>query len=258
MKLWLRGLLLFPVLFLAVARPSLALQTITFASLDGLEITADLYAPHPDKATPFIVLFHQAGWSRGEYEEIAPWLNRLGFNCLAVDLRSGHEINDVPNLTAQRAEKAGKGTTYLDARKDLVAALEYARAKLTTGQVIAWGSSYSAGLVLEIAGVQPDLADGVLAFSPGEYFVRLGRTEDWVRRAAVNIKVPVFITSARSERGNWQPIYAAIKAPKASYVPNSKGNHGSRALWGRFDDSQGYRQAVVEFLVRYLGGHEPK
>jgi len=227
-------------------------QTVTFASLDGLEITADLYAPHPDKTTPFIVLFHQAGWSRGEYEEIAPWLNGLGFNCLAIDQRSGHEVNDVPNLTARRAEKAGKGTTYLDARKDMVAALKYARAHLARGRVIAWGSSYSAGLVLEIAGSQPGLMDGVLAFSPGEYFARFGRNGDWVARSARKITVPVFITSARSERDNWQPIYDAIKGPKASYVPNTKGNHGSRALWKKFDDSQGYRQAVSHFLQRFL------
>ncbi len=243
---------------LVSASAALAAGTITFPSSDGLQITADLYAPHVDKATPVIVLFHQAGWSRGEYREIAPWLNRMGYNCLAVDQRSGHEVNDVPNATAARAEKAGKGTTYLDARRDMIAALKYARAKLTTGKVIAWGSSYSAGLVLEIAGSHPGLCDGVLAFSPGEYFAKLGKAGDWVARAAGKITVPVFITSARSERENWQPIYAAVKAPKASYVPNTKGNHGSRALWAKFDDSDGYRQAVAGFLIRYLGGHEPQ
>ncbi len=243
---------------LVFASAAFALQTITFPSLDGLEITADLYAPHRDKAAPVIVLFHQAGWSRGEYREIAPWLNRMGYNCLAVDQRSGHEVNDVPNATAARAEKAGKSTTYLDARKDMIAALKYAQKNLTTGRVIGWGSSYSAGLILEIAGRQPDLMDGVLAFSPGEYFARFGRSEDWVRSAVGNIEAPVFITSARSEKGNWQAIYDAIPGPKASYIPNTKGNHGSRALWKKFDDSAGYRDAVAEFLVRYLGGRKAK
>lgn len=236
--------------------PALAGQarTITFPAPDGLEITADLYAPHPDKATPLIVLFHQAGWSRGEYRELAPWLNKLGFNCLAVDQRSGHEVNDTPNATAARAKAAGKGVTYVDAEQDLIAALKYARTNLATGKVIAWGSSYSAGLVLVVAGEHPELVDGVLSFSPGEYFSDLGKPDDWVTKAAAGIKAPVFITSARSERGNWQPIYAAIKSAKASFVPNTKGNHGSRALWGKFDDSTGYRDAVGAFLEKYFGG----
>lgn len=69
-------------------------KTITFPSKDGLTLTADLYIMH-DKSAPFIVLFHQARWSRGEYEEIAPRLNMMGFNCMAVDLRSGGQVNGV-------------------------------------------------------------------------------------------------------------------------------------------------------------------
>ena len=228
-------------------------KTITFPSLDGLEITADLYAPRANKATPLIVLFHQAGWSRGEYRELAPWLNQHGFNCLAIDQRSGHEVNDTPNATATRAKATGKGTSYIDAQQDLVAALKYARANLATGPVIAWGSSYSAGLVLVVAGTHPELVDGVLSFSPGEYFADLGRPDNWVTKAAAGIKAPVFITSARSERENWQGIYAAIRSAKASFVPNTKGNHGSRALWARFVDSAGYREAVEIFLKRFEG-----
>ncbi len=246
---------LFVLAFLLLAgTQAVATETITFASLDGLQITADLYAPHAARDTPLIVLFHQAGWSRGEYRELAPWLNKNGFNCLAVDQRSGHEVNDVPNATAAGAKAAGKGTTYLDAEQDLIAALKYAHANLTRGQVIAWGSSYSAALVLVVAGEHPNLVDGVLSFSPGEYFEKLGQDTHWVSKAAAGIKAPVFMTSARSERGNWKPIYAAIKAPKASYVPNTMGNHGSRALWSKFDDHQGYRDAVEEFLQGLITG----
>ena len=38
-------------------------ETITFKSDDGLTITADLYLEHETKA-PFIILYHQAGYSR--------------------------------------------------------------------------------------------------------------------------------------------------------------------------------------------------
>ena len=37
----------------------------------------------------FIVMFHQAGWSRGEYREIAPKLVAKGYRVLAVDQRAG-------------------------------------------------------------------------------------------------------------------------------------------------------------------------
>ena len=46
-----------------------AFKKIVFNSEDGLEITADLYLKN-DESTPFIVLCHQAGGSRGEYQEI--------------------------------------------------------------------------------------------------------------------------------------------------------------------------------------------
>jgi dienelactone hydrolase len=62
---------------------------VSFHAEDGLKITADLYLI--DFSEPFILLFHQAESSRGEYNDIAPRLNKLGYNCLAVDLRSGQK-----------------------------------------------------------------------------------------------------------------------------------------------------------------------
>lgn len=222
---------------------------VEFASEDGLAITADVYIADEDRKTPFIVLFHQARWSRGEYLEIAPRLNDLGFNCMAVDLRSGGSVNGVDNESAARANAIGSGTTYVDALPDVEAALRYARVHDAQGLLIAWGSSYSASLVLKAAGDQPELVDGVLAFAPGEYFMKQGKSSDWIARSAKNIDDPIFITSARSEKEAWFPIFEAIPSKdKAFYLPSSEGNHGSRALWGQFPDSDGYWEAVEEFL----------
>lgn len=222
---------------------------LTFPSKDGLEITADLYPAGSDDTGPFIVLFHQAGWSRGEYLEIAPRLNELGFGCLAVDLRSGKGVNGVANETASRAAAAGKETRYVDALPDVEAALEYAREHRARGPVIAWGSSYSASLVLKVAGDRPALVDGAVAFAPGEYFVEQGKPATWIQSSAAQIRAPVFITSARRETQAWSAILEAIPSPKkVAYVPDTAGNHGSRALWSRFDDSEGYWKAVTAFL----------
>ena len=225
--------------------------TITYPSKDGLPIVADIYITNEDKSTLFIVLFHQAGWSRGEYLEIAPELNRLGFNCMAVDLRSGNKVNGVTNQTAKEAKKEGKGTTYVDTIQDIEASLEYARENYTSDKLIAWGSSYSAALVLKVAGDNPKLVDGVMSFAPGEYFAKLGKSPTWVQESAKNITVPVFITSARDEKNRWSDIYDAIPSKnKTSYVPVTKGNHGSRTLWKKFNDNQGYWDAVTQFLKK--------
>jgi len=134
--------------FLGVAQD---VQTITFESKDGLELTADLYMPNEKKA-PFIILFHQARWSRGEYKEIAPKLTILGFNCLAVDLRSGGEVNNVRNESSISAQKAMKPTKYVDAYTDIEAAVNYVERFYAEGKIIIWGSSYSSALVLKYAG----------------------------------------------------------------------------------------------------------
>ncbi len=41
-------------------------KTISFKSNDGVQVTADLYMAHKSDA-PFIILFHKASYSRGEY-----------------------------------------------------------------------------------------------------------------------------------------------------------------------------------------------
>ncbi|MBI4881858.1 MAG: alpha/beta hydrolase [Planctomycetes bacterium] len=228
-------------------------REITFASKDGLEIGADLYLKHADEHTPFIVLFHQARSSRGEYREIAERLNELGFNCLAIDQRSGGAMNEVANETAERAREGGKEPSYLEAEQDLIAALEHARAVYAKGKVLAWGSSYSASLALRVAAEQPKLVDGLLCFAPGEYFERLGKPADWIQAAAKSVECPVFVTSARSEAESWKAIFDALKtADKTSFLPETEGNHGSKALWQEFEDSAGYWKAVEAFLGRFL------
>ena len=99
-----------------------------------------------------IVLFRQAGWSQGKYREIGPRLNRLGFNCMAVDQRSGHRVNGVENETAKQAKAADKRTGYMDALPDIDAAIKYTRQHHAADKIIIWGSSYSASLVLKLAG----------------------------------------------------------------------------------------------------------
>ncbi len=246
----LKQTLIFIFIFISLLMAEEQPQTITFYAEDSLKITADLYMQHEDKTTPFIILFHQAGWSRGEYMETAPKLNALGFNCMAVDQRSGGSVNEIKNETAKRAKAQETGTDYVDAYPDMTDAIEFAKVNYADGKLIIWGSSYSGALVLHIAGQRKDI-DAVMAFSPGEYFKKAGKPEDWIQSSAKNLQVPVFITSAKGEKSYWEEIYRAIPSnEKTAFLPETEGNHGSRALWTKFDDSEAYWNAVKNFLKK--------
>ncbi len=219
-------------------------ETISFLSKDKLEITADVYSTG-DETNPWILLCHQARWSRGEYKDIAPKLNALGFNCLATDQRSGKEINDVQNETAARARAKGLGTEYLDAAQDIESAIEWLNENKKPSKLIMWGSSYSSTLAFVMgAKYQKELA-AVMSFAPGDYFTI---EEKSIADYASEIKCPVFITSAKKEEAQWQGIYKAIKSEKSFYLPKTEGRHGASALWESTEGHEGYWTAVTEFL----------
>lgn len=222
-------------------------EIVHFEASDGVNITADLYLTSVIDA-PIILLFHQAGYSRGEYKEIAPKLNQLGFNCLAIDQRSGNEVNGIINETHINAEKLNKPTQYKDAIPDLEAAYSYVRNKLDPNKTIIWGSSYSAALTFYLGSVHPNDIDGIIAYSPGEYFKIEGKE---IKSFASKVKCPVFITSAKNEEKQWKAIYDSVKTNKKYFLPNNEGKHGSKALWSNNSDHKDYWGALKEFLHQF-------
>lgn len=161
-------------------------------------------------------------------------------------------MNDVDNQTFAKAKKAKKGVHFPDAEQDMVAALKWVKANHAQGKVILWGSSYSAALSLRIAGEHVDLVDGAMAFSPGEYFNRFGKSGDWIATSARKIADPVFITSARNEAPAWKTIFESIPVEsRTGFLPKTTGNHGSRALWAEFSDNKAYWVAVKSFLQQF-------
>ena len=224
-------------------------KEIEFPAEDGLTITAEMYGPHGISA-PWVVVAHQARWSRGEYRESAPRFNALGFNVLALDQRSGEAVNDVVNKTAERAKEKGLPMGYLDAEGDILAGLRWVR-ELGAEKVVLVGSSYSASLALKIAGEHPELVDAVVSFSPGEYF---GKDQPkLIETASAKITCPTFLTSSKEEVPRWKPFFEAIPGQdgvlKWGYEPEGEGHHGSRALWS---EREGYRAvwtALTGFLV---------
>lgn len=225
-------------------------ESVDYPTTGGIQGRADVYAS-PNESATLILLFHQAGWSRGEYREIAPKLVKAGYRVMAVDQRSGGGVNGVSNETHRRAGKMGLTRNYLDAYVDLEAALRYARKELQAERIIVWGSSYSASLVIRLAAEHPDDVAAVMAFAPGEYFQKQ-KGPIYILDFAKRVKQPLFVTSSKKEREQVSPIFDASPAKKKIlFTPASKGQHGSRALWSKWPDSDVYWAAVNGFLSRY-------
>jgi dienelactone hydrolase len=224
--------------------PDFTGETITFKADDGLKVTADLYMPHASSA-PFIILYHQAGYSRGEYRAIAPKLNDLGFNCMAVDQRSGDKVNGVMNKTHQEAVRKKLPTEYLDALPDIEAAYLYVKYGIKPDKIILWGSSYSAAIMFYMGSVHHNNLSGILSFAPGAYF-KINNKE--LKTYAARITCPVFVTSAKSEYKNWKAIYDEVRSEKSYFLPETEGKHGSKALWDSNPSHTSYWSAVQDFL----------
>jgi len=226
-------------------------KTVKFPAPDGLIITGDLWAAE-DKSRAFVLLCHQARSSRGEYRTIAPRLVLAGFNCLAIDQRSGRGLPEVSagirNETAARAATEGKGTGYRAAEQDIVAAVVWIRKQGYTGRLTLWGSSYSAALAFVIA-VNLEQVDAVIAFSPGEYL----RPGDAVADAAAKLTKPVLIVSPQTEKRQADAIFKVTATKKRTLCINPHNLHGSRTLFMAKNSTPAW-DAVLNFLRRHGRG----
>jgi len=246
MRRWIKSLSLAVVALVAHSNAD-ARETVELPAKDGILVTADVYEAEGKPDAPWIVLAHQASASRGEYRDIAPKLNSLGYNAIAIDQRSGKSFAGVFNDTAARAKEAGKSVDFVDAIPDIAAGVDYVKSKGAKKGIL-WGSSYSAALVLLIAGGTPDLVDAVVAMSPGEYIK--GKS---VAEAAKSIKAPVLLVSPPEEAAQRKPILAAVPHDeKTGFSPSNGGLHGSSALIEGFSPNpQPHWDVVIAFLRRY-------
>ena len=216
-------------------------EKVSFHSEDGIEITADKYLVNEEYT--YILLFHQAGSSRGEFRDIAEKFLKLRYNCLAVDLRSGDNANFVNNETASRARGAGKSVNFLDAMEDMSAAIDYAY-DLNSKEVILLGSSYSASLAL-LEGLNHPKVRAVIAFSPGEYFGKDLRLEDSLKICSK----PLFVAVTQREQPYVQQMLTAFSEDDYTlFQPDTLGVHGARALWDDNPTKDEYWLALLMFI----------
>jgi len=196
-------------------------KTDNFKAADRVPIVGFVYENPAPKA--IILLFHQAGSSKYEYDPIGPRLAKDGYTAFAIDQRSGGSLYGDNSTVAI----VGGSKSFKDAEQDLNGAVRWASRKNLP--IIIWGSSYSAALVFRVAAENPTKVRAVIAFSPGEYLWE----PKLVAQAAARLRVPVFITSAHDPRevAAAKEIFDAVPGKdKVQFMPTGAGAHGSSAL----------------------------
>ncbi|MFI5171717.1 MAG: alpha/beta hydrolase [Chitinophagales bacterium] len=214
-------------------------DSVMFPSLDAIPVRAVIYSI--DSTSPVIVLCHQARMNNYEYAEIAPKLNKMGFNCMAVDLRSGGAMDNHQNVTYEYAVSKNLPVEFLNAEPDMIAAVNYASTRWHQ-PVILWGSSFSAGLALKTTAKNENVRAAV-AFSPFEY-------EGLNLKSSIKeLNKPTFITSTEKEAGAIEKLIADVTPGIITqYFPDTKGTHGSKALWSSDPSNEYYWTAITEWL----------
>lgn len=245
-----RKCLIVGFIFLSLSQMILAQsEKITLQASDGVTITADLYY-NCGKDAPFIILCHRADWSRGEYIDIAPRLNKIGFNAIALDQRSGKVINGIINETAKSAIELKRTTTYTDAEIDIQTVITYIRDTYSPEKLILWGSSYSTGLCIDLA--NSNNVNGLLIFSTGEWYNWCGKSKTWVSDNLKEIKMPIFFASSKKENVETKQFYKKCASKnKVIYCPTNEGCHGSQILFSTSNACEEAWGKVEKFLQQF-------
>ncbi|MDR3095016.1 MAG: dienelactone hydrolase family protein [Bacteroidales bacterium] len=230
---------------LSVSSQLYAQKKVTFTAADGLTITADLY--RVDKYAPFIILLHRENSSRGEYQDIAFKLQKLGFSCLAVDLRYGKECNYVRNETSKQylEQNGGIPATMLDCEKDIAAAIGYVTNIAINKRLILMGSNFSASLAMKAANHNQQVT-AAIAFSPGEYFGANVPVKKWL----TDFDQLLFVATTQHEYPFVTDLIQTIPTNLLTRFQPTGGNgmQGAPALWNEEPTSNEYWMSLMLFL----------
>jgi len=213
---------------------SFAQKIVSFYSKDNVKIYA--YDYHLSDTVPYVILLHGNFGSKLDYSDIAYKIVKLGYNCLAIDLRTGS------NETSSEYKKNNPEPKLIDAKKDIEAAIEFIYNK-TNLPIILFGTDFTASLAMIVA-KNNDKVSTVVAFSPGEYFMPDFKVED--KLEGYNKKT--FVACSQMEYTYVKQLLSKANKDKITiFKPGtSKGEHGIKALSKK---SEGYKEY---WLALYL------
>ena len=211
------------VLFCSAFNAATGQETVFFFADDSVKIRGSLYLKNND--LPFIILCPQNGSDRSEYNEIAPRLLNLDYNCLAIDFRAGTSLTLLP---------------------DIKAAIRFAQG-ISNRPVVLIGASHSASLCIIAAGQNPAIK-AVIALNPGEFFQPHKNIFEEVK----NLHQPVFICSTQAEYPYIQKMMAALPSEQLTLFKPAKvkGIRGPQAFSPTNPDNGEYWFALTMFFKK--------
>ncbi len=224
-------------------------REISTTTADGVTLFGEYYTSERCRNGPLVLMFHQAGSNgRGEYETLATWLNSAGYRVMAWDQRSGGERFGHSNRTVDKLA-ADEPPGYCEVYPDLQAALDYAVKETDVGQVMVWGSSYSASLVYRLAADNSDRVSAVIAASPAAGGPMVDcRARMW----ADQVRAPVLVLRPDREMENDSVIEQRdiLRAAGAEFWEVENGVHGSSMF---HEDRTGHdMSALRDRLIAWL------
>lgn len=211
-------------LFLVLAIPALAQQTISFPTQDGGLIFGDLYG----KGERAVVLAHGGRFNKQGWAEQARSIAAAGFRVLAIDFRG---------------EGQSRGATAADVeagrRFDVLGAVQYLR-QTGAKSVSVVGASMGGDYAAEAAEIEPKAIDRLVLLASGAY------------TTLANFKGPKLFILARDDANDDGPRLPQIRAryekaadPKELIIVD-----GSAHAQFLFQTDQGAR--VMKEILRFL------
>jgi pimeloyl-ACP methyl ester carboxylesterase len=150
--------------------PSGAPVAVTFPTDDGVTISATLRVGRPGSEP--VVLVHQLGSARAEWEPLVAKLAEAGRTTLAIDLRGhGESTAGVPPNTRVYAYSSFTDVDWRATAKDVRAAIDFlvGRAELEATRVALVGSSIGGTACIAEAAEDPRVAR-LIVLSPGRAY----------------------------------------------------------------------------------------
>jgi alpha-beta hydrolase superfamily lysophospholipase len=210
---------------------------VRFATTDGVLLSGSLTVP-TRQAAAAVVLVHQFGSDRHDWDGFVPVLDRAGFATLAYDTRGmGRSLSRWPSK--QRYYPPPDEQRYLESMaRDLAAALHFLRARrdLDGDRIAVIGASVGAN-VAYAGSAGPAAARATVALSPAPL-------RDLLRPRERSPRGVLFISS-RLEAAAVLELARTVNKPKLTMLAGDPEGHGVDLL-----REPGVRRAILDWISR--------
>ena len=221
-------------------------QKVMCPTDDGVEIAASFYAPR-ERSAPAVVLVHQLGATRAEWEPVIAALKADGdYAILAIDLRGHGESTKAKDGRALDWQKFSEAEWH-KLPQDVHAAFDWLRANKTIAprSFGGIGSSIGGSALLVHAAPQGSVRALVL-LSPGLEYRGLHIRSAFVRAE----HRPVLMVAAKDDARSFETLAAfeKIAGHRTHFIRVTGGAHGTKMLAEHAD----LLPQIVEFFRKNL------